>query len=320
MKPEELRGKRIAVLMGGRCAEREVSLQSGGAVLEALRRRGYQAVGIDVGTDLGAVLAHERIEAAVIALHGRWGEDGCVQGLLEVAQIPYSDSGVLASAMAMDKVITKRLFELARIPTPAWRYPATRAAALELGLPVVVKPRREGSSVDLTVVREEAALEAAIAQAGGSGLGGRSALVEKYVEGREFSAGVLGEADEARSLGTVEIRAAAGIYDYEAKYLRDDTVYVVPAPVPEKVRARLEELGLAVHRLLECSGATRTDLIWDGDGSHDPVVLEINTIPGMTAHSLLPKLAASAGMSFDDLVERLALEASLKAGGAPAVR
>jgi len=306
LDPKELKRARIAVLLGGLSSEREVSLQSGDAVMQALKRRGYSAVGIDVDRTVGQRLLEERAQVAFIALHGRQGEDGCIQGLLEAMQIPYTGSGVLASAMAMDKVVSKRLFTLADLPTPAWCYPATREAVMALGLPAVIKPRNEGSSVGLTVVRSEAEIAPAIERARGPA----RALAERYVKGRELSVGVLGEGEDARCLGSLEIRPAEGIYDYDAKYNRNDTEYVVPAPVPESVSRRIGELALAVHRLLGCGGATRTDLLWDGAG--EPQLLEVNTLPGMTSHSLLPKIAAHAGLSYDDLVEVMLQGASLK--------
>ncbi len=306
MNPRELKTKRVGVLLGGLSAEREISLQSGEAILRALQTRGYQASAIDVDREVARRLLDQRIEVAFIALHGQQGEDGCIQGLLEALQLPYTGSSVLASALAMDKVTCKRLLDAARIPTAPWRFPASSAEALALGLPLVVKPRGEGSSVGLTVVRDPAELEAALTRAGGPG----RAMVERFVAGREISVGVLGSGEAARYLGSVEIRPAEGLYDYAAKYTREDTQYLVPAPVPEATARRLAELALAVHRLLECSGATRTDFLWDGSG--EPVVLELNTLPGMTSHSLLPKIAKHAGMSYEDLVEAMLIDASLK--------
>ncbi len=303
MARADLKEALIAVLMGGLSAEREVSLQSGQAMLEALNRKGYKALAIDIGEDLCHRLAASGAGVALIALHGTWGEDGCVQGLLETLRLPYSGSGVAASAMAMDKVITKRLMGWAGLPTAEWRYPATAAAVAELGLPVVVKPRREGSSVGLSVVRAEAEVAPALERAG-------DALVERYIPGREFAVGVLGEGPQARVLGSVEIRPAGGHYDYAAKYTRDDTQYLAPAPVPPEVEAQMARAALDLHRLLGCRGGTRADLRWDGAAA--PQLLEINTIPGMTSHSLLPKVAALQGMSFDDLVEALLQGARLE--------
>jgi D-alanine-D-alanine ligase len=307
MDRAQLKSLNIAVLLGGLSAEREVSLETGAAVDEALARRGYRTVRIDADRALPGRLLEAKAAVAFIALHGRYGEDGCVQGLLESMAIPYTGSGVLASALAMDKVQSKRLFQAEGLPTAEWRYPATREAVLSLGLPAVVKPRREGSSVGLTVVREEQQIERALEQAGGPA----QALAERYISGREIAVGVLGSRDGARCLGSVEIRPADGLYDYEAKYKRDDTQYLAPAPVPDGVQRRLAELALLVHRLIDCAGATRTDFIWDG--LSEPRVLEINTIPGMTGHSLLPKIAALSGMDYDDLVEAMLEGAALRA-------
>jgi D-alanine-D-alanine ligase len=207
----------------------------------------------------------------------------------------------------MDKVIARKLMETESIPTPVWRYPVTPELVLEMGLPAVIKPRSEGSSVGLTILREAGEIASAIEQAGG--LSG--ALVERYIMGRELSVAVLGQGDDARCLGSVEIRPAVNFYDYDAKYNRNDTRYIVPAPVPETIQRRIAALALAVHRLLGCDGATRTDFLWDEQ--QEPVVLEINTIPGMTGHSLLPMIAAHAGLSYEDLVEAILEQASLKA-------
>jgi len=305
MDRTQLKGKRIGVLMGGLSAEREVSLQSGTAVDEALSARGYTTVRVDMGRQLCRQLLEAQVELAFIALHGTYGEDGCVQGLLETMGIPYTGSGVLASALGMDKVQSKRLIASAGIPTAEWCYPAKPEAIQALGFPAVVKPRGEGSSVGMTVVRTAEEIGAALERAGGP----HRALVERYVAGREIAVAVLGHGPRARCLGSVEIRPAEGLYDYEAKYNRDDTEYLVPAPVPEDVQRRLAELAVQVHRLLGCSGATRTDFLWDGES--DPKVLELNTIPGMTSHSLLPKIAAHVGMSYADLVEAMLEDAAL---------
>ncbi|MBK6846104.1 MAG: D-alanine--D-alanine ligase [Proteobacteria bacterium] len=312
--------------MGGRSLERAVSLESGAAVLAALRERGWDAVGIDLGDDPGRQLAEAGAGLVFLALHGRWGEDGCIQGLLESLRLPYTGSGVLGSALAMDKLVSKRLFEGAGLPTPRWAFPATLASVRTLGLPAVLKPRAEGSSVGVVVVRDEATLLAqlggppaasAAPDAGaGAALGGAAnaaLLAEVYVAGRELSVAVFGSGEGARVLGTVEIRAAAGHYDYEAKYAREDTEYLVPAPLPAPIDARVRELALQAHRLLECSGATRADLRWSGREDDEPLLLEVNTLPGMTSHSLLPKIAAHAGWSYGELVEAIVADARLKA-------
>lgn len=293
--------------MGGRSSEREVSLDSGQAVLTALHARGYDAVAIDVGLDICTQLSQHKIEVVFLALHGRYGEDGCIQGLLESLSIPYTGAGVLASAMAMDKVIAKRLFELQNIPTPAWTLvqDGKIAAAVAMGFPLVVKPRADGSSVGLKIVADEEALSSHLRTLKGS------ALVETYIPGREFSVAVIGEGEDARVLGNVEIRTAADFYDYEAKYHRDDTEYLVPAPVTEDVAAAMSAFALRAHRLLECTGATRSDFRYSGEG--EPLLLELNTLPGLTSHSLLPKIAAHAGITYEGLIEDITCQAAVKA-------
>lgn len=305
---EELRKKRIGVLLGGLSGEREVSLETGRAAVAALQERGLDAVAIDVhgerwGQDLAARLVAERIDVAFIGLHGRFGEDGCVQGLLECLRIPYTGAGVLSSSMAMDKVVTKRLADAAGIATAPWAFPATLEA---LAPPVVLKPRREGSSLGVTIARDHDALRARLAAEDAAEL-----LVERYVPGRELSVAVLGDGDAAQGLGVIEIQPAQGFYDYDAKYARADTSYVVDPALPAAVREQLLAAALRTHRLLECSGVTRVDFRWDGAGV--PLLLELNTLPGLTSHSLVPKIAAARGMSYGELVERIAAEARLKA-------
>lgn len=306
-----MKDKRVAVLMGGRSAEREVSLWSGAAVLEALRERGFDAVGIDVDLEVAARLREERVELAFIALHGRFGEDGCIQGLLESLAIPYTGSGVLASALAMDKIASKRIFVSNEIDTPAYvafrneEVPGVSVENLPFPLPVVVKPGAEGSSVGVKIVSEAKDLAPACEEAA-SFQGG--VLVERYHEGREIHVAVLDDV----ALGSIEVVPESGFYDYEAKYLSGAaTQYLCPAPLSPALRERVEATALATHRALGCAGATRTDMIVGEDGI--PLVLEINTLPGMTRSSLLPKIAQSAGISFGELCERILRGASLKA-------
>lgn len=308
-----MKSQRIGVLMGGLSAEREVSLNTGRGVLEALRARGRDAVGIDwtADADVAELLRRERVDVVWIALHGTHGEDGCVQGLLECLRLPYTGSGVTASALAMDKVLSKKMFDAQRIPTPAWRVigrpedAATVApAARELGWPLVVKPSREGSTVGVTIVPREEELAAAIEEARRHH---GETLLERFVPGREVSVGVLDE----QVLGTVEIRPRRPFYDYQAKYLSGDTEYLVPAPLPPACDAATREVALAAHRSLGCAGYSRVDLRVDPDDR--PWVLEVNTLPGMTATSLLPKIARHAGMDYGTLVERILTSAGLHA-------
>jgi D-alanine-D-alanine ligase len=298
---------RIGVIMGGPSAERAVSLSSGAGIVAALTSRGYQAVPIDWQgreDDLGMRLRQERVEVAWIALHGTYGEDGAVQGLCECYGLPYTGSGVLASALAMDKVATRRIFDQESIESPRWRRYHGAADVARIGYPLVVKPSCEGSSVGITIVKEERELAAAIVEAKKyHGM----VLLEEYVKGREINVGVLD--DEA--LGEVEIRPTTEFYDYEAKYKRDDTQYLVPAPITEEERRTLHSLAVRAHKALGCSGATRVDLILTETGR--AVCLEINTLPGMTDHSLLPKIALHRGMDYATLVERILETAALHA-------
>jgi D-alanine-D-alanine ligase len=300
------RGKRIGVIMGGPSSEREVSLRTGRGVLEALRGRGYDAVGIDwrAGESLPAALQQERVEVAWIALHGVWGEDGCVQGLLECMAIPYTGSGVMGSAIAMDKVMSKRIFDRMGIEGARWKIHGGEGDAFAVGYPLVVKPSREGSSVGVTIVRDPAHLQAALDEAKRHH---GEVLVEEYVRGREINVAVLDEA----VLGDVEVRPAVEFYTYEAKYQRNDTQYLCPAPIGEAERQRLADLALRAHRALGCSSYSRVDLILGEDGR--AICLEVNTLPGMTEKSLLPKIAASKAMDYATLVERILAGASLKA-------
>jgi D-alanine-D-alanine ligase len=299
-----VKGKRVGVVMGGPSAEREISLRTGKAVHAALARRGYNAITIDWGAarSLGAELRAEHVEVVWLALHGTLGEDGCVQGLLECERIPYTGSGVLASALGMDKVASKRMFDQFAIATPRWSLYRDDKDVDALGLPLVVKPSREGSSVGVTIVRDRDALSAALDAARAAH---GEVMLEEYIDGHDLSVGVLDDA----VLGTVEIRPAVPFYDYQAKYERKDTKYLVPAPLDEPADAKLRDLALRAHRALGCSGATRTDLVSAQDGRI--FVLEVNTLPGMTATSLLPKMAAHVGMSYDELCERILAGARL---------
>ncbi len=299
--------KRVGVIMGGPSSEREVSLHSGRGVFTALQQKGYDAVAIDwraLSDDLVGQLRAARVDVAWLALHGTWGEDGCVQGLLECAGIPYTGSGLLASAIAMDKMATRRIWDEESIESPRWRRYHGPADVARIGLPLVVKPSAEGSSVGISIVKSEGELPAAIAAAQkGKGV----VLLEEYVKGREMTVAVLD--DEA--LGDCEIKPATEFYDYEAKYLRDDTQYLVPAPISDDDRRTLHTLAVRAHKALGCAGATRVDMLLTAEGR--AVCLEINTLPGMTDHSLLPKIAHARGIDYATLVERILATARLHA-------
>jgi len=297
---------RIGVVMGGLSAERDVSLNTGAGVLAALRDRGHDAVGIDwkEGTSLPGLLAEAGITVVWNALHGTYGEDGAVQGLCACMGIACTGSGILASALAMDKVASKRIFESHAVATPRWRLldrgfsdgsDAPHALA-DWPLPLVVKPADEGSSVGVSIVHTRDQIAPAVALA--RRYHGPT-IVEEFIPGTEVMVGVL----DGVVLGSVEVRPAVEFYSYEAKYLRTDTQYLLPPELPADVMARVEAMGLAAYNALDCSGHGRTDLRVTPDG--EPYVLEVNTLPGMTKTSLLPKIAKAAGMDYATLCERI---------------
>jgi D-alanine-D-alanine ligase len=302
-----MKSKMIAVLMGGISAERDVSLKSGAAVHSALLAQGYRAVAIDVGRDLAAVLVREKVEAAFIALHGRYGEDGCVQGLLELMQIPYTGSGVLASALAMHKLYSKLTFASAGILTAPFHHfrrgQQVRLADLAFGLPLVVKPVQEGSSVGVSIVRKESQLETALASAF---MHDSEILLEQYIKGQEVQVGILDD----RPIGAIEIVPRNEFYDFEAKYTDGMAEHIFPARLEADRYAQAQQIGLAAHTALGCSGYSRVDLLVTASGEN--YVLEVNTLPGMTALSLLPEIAAKgAGLPFEALVARIIESAAL---------
>lgn len=303
-----MKDKKIAVLMGGLSAERDVSLKSGLAVHQALLGLGYDSTAIDVRHEVAAMLRDERIEVAFIALHGRYGEDGCIQGLLELLQIPYTGSGVLASALAMHKLYSKQAFAAAGLTiTP---YAAVRkgescnAAALPFGLPVVVKPVQEGSSVGVSIVRQADQLQTALDEAFQYD---ELVLVEQYVKGREVQVGIL----DNQPIGAIEIVPKKEFYDFEAKYSDGMAEHFFPARLDAALYEKVQQLGLQAHQALGCDGYCRVDFLVTEAG--DCYLLEVNTLPGMTALSLLPEIAQKgAGLSFPQLVERILLSARLK--------
>ena len=293
-----MKSKKIGVLFGGLSAEREVSLKSGAAVHQALVASGYDAVTIDVGRDVADVLKREGVEAAFIALHGRYGEDGCIQGLLELLQIPYTGSGVLASALAMHKLYSKQAFAASGILTAPFRCyrrgQDVKLSDLPFGLPFVVKPVQEGSSVGISIIKEEAQLADALQLAFRYD---EEILVEQYIKGQEVQVGIL----EDRPVGAIEIVPKNEFYDFEAKYTDGMAEHIFPARLEATLYEKTQQIGLAAHRALGCTGYSRVDLLVTPEG--DCYVLEVNTLPGMTALSLLPEIAAKgAGLSFEALV------------------
>jgi len=303
-------GVKVAVLYGGRSSEREVSLKSGAGCAEALRSKGYDVTLIDVDLEVADRLAEAGARVAFVALHGRYGEDGCVQGLLESMGIPYTGSGVLASALGMNKTFSKLLFRDHGLSIAEYRViPRAEAgrvgvADIPFGLPAVVKPAAEGSSVGVRIVREPDALrEACVEAARYQG----DVIVERYIRGAEIQVAVL----DGSALGAIEIVPAGEFYDYAAKYTAGTTRYFYPARISPEAQQRVCRAAEVAHAALGCSGATRQDFIVAPSG--EPYILEVNTLPGMTPTSLVPKIAAGNGISFADLCERLLEGASLKA-------
>ena len=295
---------KVAVLLGGKSAEREVSLKSGGMVLNALRSRGVDALPFDPAERGLDALIGERFERAFIALHGRFGEDGTVQGVLEWLGIPYTGSGVLASALAMDKLRTKLLWHAEGLPTPPYavltKDSDLRTVARKLGVPLMVKPASEGSSIGMSKVRSAARLDEAYALAVNYD---RVVIAEKFIGGTELTAGILGD----QVLPLIKIETPRDFYDYEAKYIADDTRYIVPCGLSAARERDMQALCLKAFRALGCRGWGRVDLMLNRQGR--AFVLEVNTVPGMTDHSLVPKAARAVGMSYEDLCLRI-LEAA----------
>jgi D-alanine-D-alanine ligase len=302
--------KHVAVLMGGWSAEREVSLRSGRACAEALARRGYQVTRIDVGRDIAAVLTTVRPDVALNVLHGRPGEDGTLQGILEILAVPYTHSGVMASAVAMQKDVAKVLFRAAAVPVPEGLVvPRLEAAKSHLlPPPYVIKPIAEGSSVGVFIVREDHGHPPQELNREDWPYGER-VIVEKYIPGKELTCAVIG----AEALGVIEIVPTVRFYDYEAKYAPGGSKHLLPAPISPFVYQEVRRLALAAHRALGCRGVSRADFRYDDrvEATGGLVCLEVNTQPGMTETSLVPELAAHAGIAFDELVQWMVEDASL---------
>ncbi len=306
---------KVAVLMGGASAEREISLMSGAGVLQALVSRGVDAHAFDPSQrDLHA-LRDDGFTRCFIALHGRFGEDGTVQGALELLGIPYTGSGVMASAIAIDKVMTKRVWLAEGLPTPAYRLlqggalDAVGMAALPdaLGLPMIVKPAREGSSIGVVKVVDAAQIGKAVAQAAQLD---SDVLCEQFISGDEVTCPIIGSGAQARALPVIRIVAPEGNYDYQNKYFTDDTKYLVPCGLPEGEEKNIQALALRAYQVLGCRGWGRVDVMID-NASRRPSLLEINTSPGMTSHSLVPMSARAAGLSYEDLCLQLLMGAAL---------
>lgn len=302
---------KVAVLMGGRSAEREVSLMSGQGVLAALRSQGVDAHAFDPAEQGLDVLREQGVQRCFIALHGRFGEDGTVQGALELLGIPYTGPGVMASSVAMDKLMTKRIWSAEGLPTPAWRHvktaQETREALAALGSPMIIKPVREGSTIGLTKVTQLDQCDEAFALARAQD---PLVMCEQFIAGDEVTCPVLGTGDQARALPVIRIVAPDGNYDYQNKYFTDDTQYLVPSGLPVAEEAHIQALVLQAFKTLGCRGWARADVMID-KVTRTPYLLEINTSPGMTSHSLVPMSARAVGLSYEALCVQLLASASL---------
>jgi D-alanine-D-alanine ligase len=306
---------KVAVLRGGRSAEREVSLMSGSGVLKALQSKGVDAHAFDPAERDLSELKRKGFKRCFIALHGRFGEDGTVQGALELLGLPYTGSGVMASSISIDKVMTKRVWLAEGVPTP--RYTLLRQGSYtpdqvrgvpdELGLPLIVKPAREGSSIGVVKVQSPEEMDSAVEQAAALDA---DVLCEQFISGEEVTCPVLGAGDSARALPVIRIVAPEGNYDYQNKYFTDDTKYLVPCGLPEGEEQAIQEIVLKAYRVLSCRGWGRLDVMIDS-ATRKPYLLEINTSPGMTGHSLVPMSARAAGISYEDLCMQLLASAAL---------
>ncbi len=308
---------RVAVILGGHSAEREVSLHTGENIVAALRKKGHEPIPLDVTDDLPLKLRAAAPDAVYIALHGRHGEDGCIQGLLEILGLPYVGSGVLASALGMDKMMSRRLFELAGLPCPRYRVlqptevrdrgeeAVSRELVAEFRLPLVVKPNNQGSAIGVNIVREASSVSAALRAA--FAFDPPLALVEEYVPGAEITVTVLGNRPP-RALPIIEIVPRKPFYDYDAKYTPGMSEHIIPARLPGETAALAQEYAVRAYTALGCRHFARVDLLVD-ERTGNPVVLEVNTLPGMTSTSLVPDAARAVGIEFPDLVERLVLMA-----------
>jgi D-alanine-D-alanine ligase len=291
--------------MGGRSGEREVSLRSGRNVLASLKRQGFRAVGIDVGPDVARKLSALKIEVAFIILHGRYGEDGTIQGLLEMMGIPYTGSGVLASALAMHKGYSKKIFKEQGIPTPEFLWidrgddpvRAAQQAQEELGLPLIIKPLEEGSSIGVSIVKSHRDAVPGFKKLHRK-YGGL--IAERFISGMNITTGILGNGQKAKALPILELVPKNEFYDFQAKYTKGMTEFIIPARLPGSLYRRAQETALAAHHTLGCHGWSRVDAIVDRAGT--PYILEVNTLPGMTDLSDLPAEAKVAGMSYDEVV------------------
>jgi D-alanine-D-alanine ligase len=303
--------------MGGRSAEREISLKTGEQIYKALSDKGYEAIKIDAGINVAEDLKRVKPDVVFIGLHGRYGEDGTVQGLLEMMELPYTGSGVMASAIAINKAMTKVVMEAAGINTPSFLRLNKSDAQIDyenilnnIGLPLVVKPACEGSTIGINIVHDKTDLSDSINQAF---LFDNEIIVEEFVEGTEITVGIIG--NDPVALPTLEIVTETDFYDYETKYTAGLSKHIIPARLPENEQEKAQAVALAAHNALGCKGYSRVDIIVDKAG--EPFVLEINTLPGMTELSLYPDAARAAGFEFPDLISKL-VELALENSKIPA--
>jgi D-alanine-D-alanine ligase len=308
-----LKGKTVGVLYGGTSAEREVSLRSGASVIRALKKEGIRVLPVDVGGDFLNVIRRAKMDIAYIALHGTFGEDGTLQAALETAGIPYTGSGVLASALAMDKLYAKEIFAFNGLKTPewtgltGWRTSAGKSVRLPGKFPLVVKPSAQGSTIGVSIVNNKKELERGIV---GAMKYGGSVVVERYVPGKELTVGILGTGARAEALPVIEILPVFGeYYDYKAKYAPGGSRHLIPAGIPRSIYKRVQETAKKAFCVLGCRAVGRVDFRLTPKG--EPYVIEVNTIPGMTETSLLPEAAHHAGYGFNELVLKI-IEYSLE--------
>ena len=303
---------KVGVVFGGRSAEREISIMSGTGVLAALKSRGVDAYAFDPAERNLAELAAEKFDRVFIALHGRYGEDGSLQGVLEQLGIPYTGSGVMASSIAMDKIFTKKIWQHHQLPTPNYAVltPDTELRRIpdELGLPLIIKPPHEGSTIGITKVNGYSDMKEAYALAAQFD---DEVLAEEFIQGRELTVAILGTGAKAYALPVIEIVAPEGNYDYQNKYFTDDTQYLCPAPIDQALTDKIQEMCVDAYRALNCEGWARADVLLRAS-DNQPFLIEINTSPGMTGHSLVPMAARAAGMSYEDVCMEILQTARLK--------
>jgi D-alanine-D-alanine ligase len=309
---EAIKFGKVGVLLGGRSAEREISIMSGTGVLNALKSSGVNAYAFDPAERSLAELAAEKFDAVFIALHGRYGEDGSLQGALEQLGIPYTGSGVMASSVAMDKIFTKKIWMSHQLQTPKFAIinakTELRRVPDALGLPLIIKPPHEGSTIGITKVNGYSEMQDAFALAAQFD---DEVLAEEFIQGRELTVAVLGAGDQAYALPIVEIVAPQGNYDYQNKYFTDDTQYLCPAPLDAALTQKIQAMSVEAFRALNCEGWARVDVLLRA-ADNEPFLIEINTSPGMTSHSLVPMAARQAGMSYEGICMEILAGASLK--------